>query len=288
MEIPNNFLGLPEQFSNWKDSKIVVLPVAYGGEPVWGAGAEKGPNAIIEASKNMEPYDEILKQNTALNVIHTAHTVEGDKLESVMRKVQDKVTLVAGENKFPVIIGGDHSITPGVVSVLKEYYPDMSVLQLDAHADMWDKYKDSENSPACVMTNIRKMKIHAVQVGIRSLSEDEEALIKKHKYDVFFANEMKKCKDWQEEALKGLGNDVYITLDLDVLDPSIMPSTGTPEPGGMLWDEITEFLELVFKRRNVIGFDITELSPIKGIIAPDYLAAKLSYRMMGMKFKENV
>ncbi|MDP7282098.1 MAG: agmatinase [Candidatus Undinarchaeales archaeon] len=286
MDIPHNFLGLPEQFSHWQGSKIVVLPVAYGGEPVWGAGAEKGPDAILEASKNMEPYDEVLKQNTAINVIHTGHTIEDDKPETVIRKVQDKVTLVAGANKFPVIIGGDHSITPGAVAALKEYYPDMSVLQLDAHADMWDKYKDSANSPACVMTNIRKMKIPAVQVGIRSLSEDEEALIKKHNYDIFYAHEMKTCKSWQEKALKGLGNDVYITLDLDVLDPSIMPATGTPEPGGMLWDEILEFLELVFKRRNVIGFDITELSPIEGMVAPDFLAAKLAYRMMGLKFRE--
>jgi|TARA_Y100000310_G_scaffold344531_1_gene457789 agmatinase len=285
MEIPHNFLGLPEEFSHWKGSKIVVLPVAYGGEPVWGAGAEKGPSAMIEASKNMDPYDEILKQNTAMNIIHTGHTIEGTKPEDVIRKVRDKVTLVAGAKKFPVILGGDHSITPGAVSALKEYYPDMSVLQLDAHADLWDKYKDSVNSPACVMTRIREMKLQAVQVGIRSLSEDEKELIEKHKYDVFYMAEMKKDKSWQEKALKGLGNDVYITLDLDVLDPSIMPATGTPEPGGMLWDEILEFLELVFKRRNVIGVDITELSPIKGMIAPDYLAAKLAYRIMGLKFR---
>ena len=285
MDLPHNFLGLPEQFSHWNGSKIVVLPVPYGGEPVWVAGAEKGPDAILEASKNMEPYDEILKQNTALNVIHTGHTVEGDKPESIIRKVQDKVTLVAGANKFPVIIGGDHSITTGAVAALKEYYPDMSVLQLDAHADMWDKYKDSENSPACVMTNIHEMKIPAVQVGIRSLSEDEAELIEKHKYPVFYSHDIKGKIDWHDRALKKLGNDVYITLDLDVLDPSIMPATGTPEPGGMLWDEITGFLELVFKRRNVIGFDITELSPIKGMIAPDYLAAKLAYRMMGYKFR---
>jgi len=285
-KLPHNFLALPEEFSHWKGSKIVVLPVPYGGEPVWQAGAEKGPDAIIEASKNMDPYDEVLKQNTAMNIIHTGKPVEGKTPEDVIRKLRDKVTLVAGAKKFPVIIGGDHSITPGAVSALKEYYPDLSVLQLDAHADLWDKYKGSANSPACVMTNIRKMKVPAVQVGIRSLSEDEAELIEKHKYDVFYAHEMKDCKDWQEKALKGLNNDVYITLDLDVLNPSIMPATGTPEPGGMLWDEITEFLELVFKRRNIIGCDITELCPIKGLAAPDYLAAKLAYRVMGFKFRQ--
>jgi len=284
-KIPHNFMGLPEEFSGWKGSKIVVLPVPYGGEPVWGCGAEKGPDAILEASKNMDPYDEYLKQNTAMNKIHTGKPVEGGKPENVIRKLRDKVTLVAGAKKFPVILGGDHSITPGAVEALKEYYPDLTVLQLDAHADMWDKYKGSVNSPACVMTNIRKMNVQAVQVGIRSLSEDEAGLIKKHKYQVFHAHDIKGKEDWHEKALKKLGNDVYITIDLDVFDSSIMPSTGTPEPGGLDWYEVTGFLEKVFARRNVIGCDITELCPIKGMNAPDYLAAKLAYRLMGFKFR---
>jgi len=287
MDVPDNFGGLIEEYSHWKGCKIVVLPVPFGGTVTWGKGTENGPKAIIEASKNMELWDEYLEQNTSENIIHTGHAVEGKKPEEVIRKLRDKVTIAFGEKKFPVILGGEHSITTGAVEAAKEYYPDLSVLQLDAHSDLREEYEDSKYSHACVMSRIREMKIPAVQAGIRSLCEEEVEKIKKHKYNVFYAHEMKKCKDWQEKALKGLGNDVYITLDLDVFDPSIMPSTGTPEPGGMLWNEITEFLELVFKRRNVIGIDIVELAPIKWLNAPDFLAAKLAYRMMGLKFKED-
>jgi agmatinase len=235
----------------------------------------------------MELWDEYLQQNTAMNVIHTGHAVEGKTTAEVTRKIRDKVTLVAGAKKFPVIIGGDHSITPGAVASIKELYPDVSVLQLDAHADLWDKYKGSEDSPACVMTNIHNMKIPFVQVGIRSLSEDEVGIIKKHRYSVFYAHDIKGNTDWHEDAIKKLNNDVYITLDLDVFDPSIMPSTGTPEPGGLLWEDVTRFLEKVFKERNVVGIDITELCPIKGMHAPDFLAAKLAYRIMGFKFRKD-
>ena len=287
MDVPDNFGGLEEKFSHWHGCRIVVIPVPFGGTLTYGKGAENGPKAIIEASKNMELWDEYLQQNTAENVIHTGHAVEGKTPKEVINKLRDKATIALGAKKFPVILGGEHSISTGAVLAAKEYYPDVSVLQLDAHSDLREEYDGSKDSHACVMSRIREMKVPAVQVGIRSMCEEEVEKIKEHKYDIFYAHEMKKCKDWQEKALKGLRNDVYITLDLDVFDPSIMPSTGTPEPGGMLWDEILEFLELVFKRRNVIGFDIVELAPIKGLNAPDFMAAKLAYRMMGLKFRAN-
>lgn len=284
--IPDNFGGLPDEFSHWEGCKIVVIPVPFGGAVSYGKGAEKGPRAILNASQNMELYDEYLKQNTCESIIHTGHPVEGKNAEDAVKKLRDKATLAFGAKKFPVTLGGDHSISPGAVMAAKQYYPEVSVLQLDAHADLREDYEGSKYSHASAMARIREMKMPAVQVGIRSMCEEEVKKIAKHKYPIYYAQDIKGKTDWHEKVIKGLSNDVYITLDLDVFDPSIMPSTGTPEPGGLDWYELTSFLEKVFKRRNVVGFDIVELAPVEGLHAPDFLAAKLAYRMMGLKFRK--
>ncbi|MFH1424410.1 MAG: agmatinase [archaeon] len=282
-EVPNNFGGLPEEYSNYEDSKVVVVPVPYAGTVSYGTGTEKGPGAIIKASQHMELYDEVLKKTTCERGIHTAKALKAEKTpEKMVEAVYEKTQGLLKDEKFPVFLGGEHSFSQGAVKALKEKYSDLSVLQLDAHADLREEYEGEKFSHAAVLRRIRELGCKTASVGIRSLSADEAELIEKEKIPVFWAHEM--CgKDVSEEVLKELSENVYITLDLDVFDPAVMPSTGTPEPGGLGWYDVISILEKVFAGKNVVGFDVVELAPIKELSAPDFIAAKIVYRMIGYK-----
>lgn len=287
-EIPDNFGALPYDLSLYKTAKAVILPVPYGGTLTYGLGAEKGPKAIIKASKNIEFYDEELQKNTCMVGIHTCKPLKAEKKpEKMVSSVYERIKKLLKDRKFVVTLGGEHSISFGCVKAYKEKFSELGVLQLDAHSDLRNKYNGSKFSHACTMRRISEI-APFVALGVRSLCSDEASLINKKKYDVYFAKELHENKKSWKEVLKKIGKlpqNLYITIDLDFFDPSVMGSTGTPEPGGFLWNETMNFLGKIFKQKNVVGFDVVELSPIKLISHPDFMAAKLVYKLLGYKFE---
>ncbi|MDD4271323.1 MAG: agmatinase [Patescibacteria group bacterium] len=277
-----NFGDLPKENSKLETAKVVILPVPYDGTSTWGKGADKGPAAILEASANMELYDietdsEIYKQN-----IFTAKPiVEKGAPEKMVKKVNLAAAGFLKQNKFIVTLGGEHSVTAGVVEAYAEKYKNLSVLQLDAHSDLRPEYHGSKYNHACVMSRVREL-CPIVQVGIRSMDVIEKPFIDKTR--VFFAEDIYNKIGWMDKAISKLTDQVYITIDLDVFDPSVLPSTGTPEPGGLSWYQVLEFLKKVIINKNVVGFDIVELAPDKNERSSDFLAAKLVYKLLSYKF----
>jgi len=289
VDFPDNYAFIDnKKFYDYNKSKFVILPVPYGGTVSYGKGAEKGPSAIIKASQHMELYDEELDKNNFEAGICTLEPLKSAKTaEKMIDEIEKASSQLIKDNKFPIMLGGEHSISTGLVRALKKKYPDLSVLQLDAHADLrarWyigeeGKSKMSKFSHASVMARIREL-CPAVQVGIRSLSVEEAEWIKKDNLPVYFAKDTHDNENWFNEAISRLSNNVFITIDLDVFDPSVMSATGTPEPGGLDWYKVTKFLKEVCKNKNVVGFDVVELAPNKDISC-DFLAAKLIYKMIG-------
>ena len=284
MPYRTNYGDLPKIYSQLATAKVVILPVSYDGTSTWGKGADKGPAAIIEASANLELYDietdsEVYKKN-----IFTAKPVtEKSSPKKMVEKVKQTVDEFLKQEKFVVIIGGEHSVTTGAVSAYAEKFKNLSVLQLDAHSDLRPEYLGSKYSHASVMSRVREL-CPIVQVGIRSMDIIEKPLIDKNR--VFFAEDIYDKTNWQNQAINKLTNKVYITIDLDAFDPSIMPSTGTPEPGGLGWYQALEFLKKVVKQKNVVGFDVVELCPNKNERSSDFLAAKLIYKLLSYKFSK--
>jgi len=285
MNYPDNFLGLEEDNAkSYKESKAVILPVPFEGTVSYGTGTSKGPSAILEASKQVELYDEELKREIYPLGIWTEDEVPAEQSpEKMVDSVYNAAKKHVQAGKFLVMLGGEHSIPTGTVKAYKEKYPKLSVLQFDAHSDLREEHHGTKYSHASVMSRIREM-CPAVQVGIRSLSTEEAAKIKKNNYPIFWAKDIHDNERWFKKALSRLSKDVYITFDIDVFDPSIMPATGTPEPGGLSWYLVLDFLKEVFKSRNVVGFDLVELAPIEGRHDCDFLAAKLVHKVIGYKF----
>lgn len=279
-----NYGGLTKEQTKFDSSKIVIIPVPYDGTSTWIKGANKGPQAIIEASENMELYDIPTNTEVFKTGIHTTRPVKlGSNPQKMVEAVYTKTKEMLTKGKFPVILGGEHSVSIGAMKAFSEKYPDLTVLQLDAHADLRPIYEKSKYNHACVMARAKEF-AKIVQVGIRSMSVEES----KH-YDsdrLFFAEHMTDNNDWMVEPIVKLTKNVYITIDLDVFDPAIMPSTGTPEPGGLQWYPVLEFLNKVNERVNIVGFDVVELCPNKINKAPDFMAAKLVYHLLSIIFKK--
>lgn len=277
-----NFGVIPEEYSTLENSKVAILPVPFDGTSTWVKGADKGPDAIFEASANMELFDiESEKEIYKIGIYTDEPVIEKRSPEKMVAKVEKKVTELLNQDKFVVTLGGEHSVSIGSILSHSKHFSDFSVLQLDAHADLREEYEGSKNNHACVMARARE-KSDLVQVGIRSISEEE---VIDGRSEVFFAHQMRNRTDWMEKAINSISTEnVYLTIDLDVLDPSIMPSTGTPEPGGLLWYDLLDFLKSVFLRKNIVGFDVVELCPKPDNRAPDFLAAKLVYLLLGYKF----
>ena len=230
----------------------------------------------------MELYDIETNSEIYKKGIHILPTIgEDNSPEDVFKKVYQSTKGLLEQNKFLTFFGGEHSISIGILKAFYEKYPDITILQLDAHADLRPSYMGSPYNHACAVYDASK---HAnlIQVGIRSMDSTEVEHMNKEK--TWFAEDMFFSDEWIEKSLKQMTNKVYITLDLDVFDPSIMPATGTPEPGGMLWNPMISYLKRVFKEKNVLGFDIVELAPMEGNPAPNFLAAKLYYKMLSYKF----
>ncbi|HQL91644.1 MAG TPA: agmatinase [Syntrophales bacterium] len=277
-----NFGGIEEQYAALEDAAFVVVPVPYDLTTTYQGGTRKGPAAVLEASCNMELYDEEIGAETYRSGIHTMEPLEpvASGPEGMLARIEEAVSGVFRIGKVPVMIGGEHSITLGAVRAARKRYPELTVLHLDAHADMRMSYQGTPYSHACIGRRMKEL-CPVVQAGIRSMSAEEADYLGKGTVPVFSAADIRKDRAWVGKVLRHLSNDVYITIDLDAFDPSVMPATGTPEPGGMLWHDVLDLLREVCRRKRVIGFDVVELAPIAGIVAPDFLAARLTYRVMG-------
>ncbi len=281
-EIINNFGGLPPEYSNPADSSVVVLPVPYDLTSTWMKGADKGPEAIIRASANVELYDIETDSQVHLHGIFTDEPVAGGDLvpAKMVEAVRGRVRGHLANNKFIVLVGGEHSVSIGSIQAHAEQFPGMSVLQLDAHSDLRDEYEGSRYNHACVMARAREL-CPIVQVGIRSMDISEKRNLERDR--VFFAENIQDDSSWIEPVVDKLTEQVYITIDLDVFDPSIMPATGTPEPGGLLWYDVLALMRAVCRHRTVVGLDVVEMCPVPSQWAPEFLAAKLIFKILTYK-----
>lgn len=266
---PFNFLGLDGQ--SYEKSKVAVFPVPYNSTTYWKSGTKDGPQAIIEASRHIELYDIETKKDSSKKGIFTLPLLEPSKNspEETMARIKGAVGKLLSDGKFVLMLGGEHSITLGAVQAFKEKFSDFSVLQIDAHSDLRDEFEGTKFHHASVMKRIKDLGVSITQVGIRSMSEGEEG------ENIFLAPELP-----VDKIISTLKDNVYLTFDLDGLDPSIMPSTGTPEPGGLLWYETLDLIKKVAQKKKIVGADVVELDPIPGLSAPDFLAAKLAYKII--------
>jgi len=282
MSTSKNYAGISDEFAQLEKSKIILIPVPYDGTSTWGKGADKGPEAFLEASENMELYDietdsEVYKQGIHL----TEPVTENSSPEAMVKEVHNITKDFIKRNKFVTLFGGEHSISIGSIRAFNECFDNLTVLHIDAHADLRESYGGTKYNHACAVYEANQT-TNLVQVGIRSMDVIEKTLMDDEK--TFFAHDMINDEYWSDKVIEAMTDNVFITFDLDAFDPSIMPSTGTPEPGGLLWYETLEFLKQVFEDKNVVGFDIVELCPNKNDRSSDFLAAKLYYKMLSYKF----
>lgn len=281
---PPGFGGLPPEFRNPRSAKIAVLPVPYDKTSTWKKGADKGPAAIIEASANMELYDIATRSEAYRHGIHTLSPIKHSAgPEGLADKVQKTMAGLWKDNRFPVLLGGEHSVSIGAFRAAAEAFENLSILQIDAHGDTREKYHGSTCNHACVMARAREL-CPITQVGIRAI--DIEELTGMDSQRTFFGHEISGRTDeaWMDRVVNQQSKNVYVTIDLDAFDPAFVAATGTPEPGGLTWGQVNGLLERVIRRRNVVGFDVVELLPAPGQWASEFLAAKLVYRFLSMVF----
>ena len=277
------FLDIPPAEAPPSTARVVVIPAPYDSTTSYKGGARHAPRAIITASRQLEDYDIELDRDISAVGIHTAAEIEPDVSgpEAVVAQMRQAVHSVATRGKLVALLGGEHTITVGAVQALIEVYPALSVLYLDAHADLRDKYMGTGWGHASVARRVYET-CPLVQVGVRSLSEEERDFIREVQTPVIFWTPPRPgIAELADRVLDSLSSEVYVSVDLDVLDPSVMSAVGTPEPGGMSWDEVVGLLRKVAERRTIVGFDITELSPAEGPEACAFTAAKLAYKLMG-------
>ena len=281
------FAGLEPPYSNLAQAKTVVLPVPYDTTSEWRSGSRHGPQAIIDASQYLELYDLELDRDIYKVGISTLPRVEPvlsspqDMIDRVYRVVKGLIE----KQKFVVLLGGEHSLSLGAVRAFKEAFPRLSVLQMDAHADLRDEYLGTKYGQACVMRRIFEL-CPISQVGVRSLSWEEKQFLIQHKLKPFYMCDLASNTASIDQIVDSLNEDVYVTIDVDVLDPSIMPAVGTPEPGGMPWRQILDIVESVTLHRHVVGFDLMEFCPEEGPGSCAYLLAKLAYKLIGCAVSE--
>jgi agmatinase len=274
---------LPLSYANGDKSTIVLVSVPYDATSTWMKGSARGPKAIVEASRNMELYDIETGTEVYRRGIYTDDPLKVPaSAEMMVNQVQKTVGEWLKRKKYVVTLGGEHSVSIGAVRAHSSKYPGISVLQLDAHADLRQEYQGSPYNHACTMARIREI-CPVTQVGVRSMDKEEKKYIEADR--IFFQEKIIHQKDWMQKVIDTLSGRVYLTLDLDVLDPSVMPSTGTPEPGGMDWYVLLELIRAVCEKKELVGFDMVELCPSKQNRAPDFLAAKLIYKILSYRFK---
>ncbi len=279
---PYNLFGLEEQ--DYKKAKVVVFPIPYDSTSTYKVGSREGPRAIIEASRSMELYSEELNRRISDIGIYTMEEMapDFDSPKGMVDRIAKEVSLALDDSKVPLLIGGEHTIAIGAVKAIAGKYKDFSVLHFDAHADSYDEFHNSRYCHACVMARIREICKSCYSVGVRSIDEKSAKKLN----GILYMKEARKlsAKLIAEKILKSTTKNLYVTIDLDVLDSAEMPSTGTPEPGGFRYNELKDILEIVLKQRKLIGMDVNELCPLPGMVAPNYLAAKLIYQALGYAF----
>jgi len=277
------FAGIEEKYAQKESAAVWLQSIPYDGTSTWGKGADKAFPAFLEAAENMEIYDIETDSEVYKNGIHILPEItENRSPEKVFQTVYESTKQLLKANKFLTFFGGEHSISIGIIKAFYEKYPDLSVLQLDAHTDLRPVYLETPYNHACALHDAA-LHTNLVQVGIRSMDRVEKPFL--NRQQCWFAEEMAGTDRWMEKSLQQLSGPVYITLDLDVFDPSVMPSTGTPEPGGLDWNTVIRYLKKVFQHKKVVGFDIVELAPLPFLKAPDFLVAKLYYKMLSYQFK---
>ncbi|MBI4552396.1 MAG: agmatinase [Candidatus Latescibacteria bacterium] len=280
--IPQNFGGLPAERSQYETARVALLPVPYDATVSYAVGTRNGPQAILDASRNVELFDEELLTDISAVGIATLPPVIPDTggPERMVERLHEVARSIAGDGKLLGMLGGEHTLTVGSVRAAAEHHPGLSVLQIDAHLDLRDAYEGTPYNHACAMRRLCDL-VPIVPVGIRNVSEEEYAYLRATGVEPFYAHALHGHTQWIDAVVERLTDPVYITVDLDGLDPSIMPAVGTPEPGGLDWYQTIALLRQVCSRRRVVGFDVVELCPIPGLHAPDFLAARLVYKLIG-------
>lgn len=277
------FGGISQKFADKETAKIWLQSIPYDGTSTWGKGADKGFQAFLDAAENMELYDIETDSEVYHKGIHLLKELtDFDSPEDMFNTVYQQTKKLLQKEKFLTFFGGEHSISIGIIKAFYEHFDDLTILQIDAHADQRPFYGGTEYNHACAVYDAGQNS-NLIQVGIRSMEADEKENMNYNK--TFFAHEIQSNTKWIKKSIDLMTDNVYITFDLDAFDPSIMPATGTPEPGGLDWYTTMTYLRKVFKEKNVVGFDIVELAPIEGFHAPQFLAAKLYYKMLSYKFE---
>jgi agmatinase len=285
--LPFNFLGLREEHSNFDKSRVVILPVPYESTTTYQAGTRDAPHEIIWASRNVELYDEETGKETYKIGIHTLDEMVPilGNADAMMAAVYAVSRQIVQAGKFQVTLGGEHSITSPLVKAHLERYPSLAVLQIDAHADLRDSYQGCKHSHASAMRRVVEL-CPVVHVGIRNISFDEIQALPKLKSKIFYMKDIENDSQWYSKVVDELPEHVYFTIDIDGMDSSFMPSTGTPEPGGLNWQDLMKLTHELAHRRNIVGLDLVELCPQAGVKAPNFLCAKLVYKILGQVFED--
>lgn len=278
-----NFAGVEDEYCQKDTAAVWLQSIPYDGTSTWGKGADEGFEPFLNALENMELYDIETDSEVYKVGVHILPDVtEKSSPEAVFNTVYEGTKELLNSGKFLTFFGGEHSVSIGLIKAHYEKFENLTVLQLDAHTDLRPEYHDSPYNHACAVYDASK-NANLIQVGIRSMDIGELPHLNRDK--CYMAEDIYGKTEWVERSLHQMTNNVYITIDLDAFDPSIMPATGTPEPGGLLWNPTMQYLKKVFQQKNVVGFDIVELAPIEGLKAPNFLAAKLYYKMLSYKFK---
>ncbi len=282
-----SFGGSDNNLISFEKASVVVLPVPYGKTVSYRKGTEKGPKAILEASDKLELFDEELQKEVYRVGINTQApvNVRGLGSKNMIDAVEKEVSDIYKKKKMPVVLGGEHSVTIGAVKAVNREFDDVSVLYFDSHYDLKDSYEGSKYSHACVARRLLEI-APLVEIGVRSLSRDEKDFLPNNNIKIISMTEVRKDQDWRNKIKNSLSKNVYISIDLDVFDPSIMPSVGTPEPGGFAWYEFLDVIRDVIAEKNIVGFDVVELCPIKNMISADFMAARLIYKIIGYIFNK--
>jgi len=282
--IPTNFLGLPRETSSYEAARIVVLPIGFEMTTSYGGGTRGGPEALIAASRQVETYDPDLDVDLAEAPIHTLDPMAPDFSApgAMVDRIRRAAARLLGDSKWVLGLGGEHTVTLGLVQAARERHGPLSILQIDAHADLRSAYEGTPFSHACVMRRCVEDGNRTVHVGIRNASGEEVAFARREKLPIFWGRRCAAGDGWIEEAVAALRGPVYLTVDVDGLDPGIIRTTGTPEPGGLSWWTAIRLLEEIFKRHEVVGADVVELSA-GGDPASDFAAAKLAAKIAALR-----
>ncbi len=278
-----NFAGIEDEYCIKESAHVWLQSIPYDGTSTWGKGADKGFEPFLDALENLELFDIETSSEVYKKGVHILPDInEKRSPEAVFNAVYNSTKDLLKSNKFLTFFGGEHSVSIGIIKAFYEKHKNLTVLQLDAHTDLRPEYHGSPYNHACAVYDA-SVNANLIQVGIRSMDSSELPYLNRDK--CYFAEDIYGTDDWMDRSIAQMTDDVYLTIDLDAFDPSIMPSTGTPEPGGLLWNPTLKYLKKVFQQKNVVGFDLVELAPIEGLSAPTFLAAKLYYKLLSYKFK---